>query len=147
MSSSLASFVEVDEIIGKVLALADRKYSRFACNAPQYILDLSTEIRKVWVLTRPAAKLFPTLDIFNGEESDRLSSVLKSINDIFVDIDRGLRYATGFEDRPMVVEQTCRLYSTQLKELHISLADGLESLRRFVAIWPLLRLCTGYPAY
>jgi hypothetical protein len=133
-------------MIGKVLTLADRKYSQFACSA-QYILALLTEIRKVGVLTHHAAKLFTTLEIFNGEESDQLSSVLKSINDIFVDIDRGLRYTTGFEDRPVVVEQKCRLFASQLKALHISLADGLESLQRCVTIWPLLRLCTGYHSY
>jgi hypothetical protein len=39
------------------------------------------------------------------------------------------------------------LFASQLKALHISLADGLESLQRCVTIWPLLRLCTGYHSY
>src|SRR5438874_476234 len=120
MSSGLAGFVEVDEIITRVLTSTNGQHSQLVRDAPQYVQDLLAEVRKVGVLTRHGAKMFPNLSVFDGDESDRLSSTLKSLSSIFAEIDNGLRYATKLpmsEGRDLVaVEQVCRSYLSRLKE-------------------------------
>jgi hypothetical protein len=139
MSSSLVGFIELDDIITKVLTSAGRTHSRLV-NAPQYFQDLLTVIGQLGILTRHGAKMFPTLSVLDGAESDRLSSIIKSVNDIFVEIHGRLQYSTGASvneaGNPVAVEEICQAYCSRLKESHISLAAELESLQRFVLLFP-----------
>jgi hypothetical protein len=137
MSSSLVGFIELDDIITRVLTSAGCKRSRLVCNAPQYLQDLLTEIGQLGILTRHGAKMFPSLSVLDGAERDRLLSIIRSVNDIFVEIHGRLQYTTGASmSEAGNPEEICRAYCSRLKDSHVSLAAELESLQRFALLFP-----------
>lgn len=140
MSSSPVGFIELDDIITAVLTSAGCKQSQPVCEAPQYLQDLLTEIGQLGILARHGAKMFPALSVLDGTERDRLSSIIRSANEIFVEIHGRLQYTTGASvseaGNPVAVEEICRAYCSRLKDSRISLAAELESLQRFAPLFP-----------
>lgn len=140
MSSQLVGFIELDDIVTKVLTSAGCRRARLVGDAPRYLQDLLTAIHRLGILTRHGAQMFPTLSVLEGAERDRLSSTISSVNDIFVEIHGRVQYATGVSvseaGNPATAEEICQAYCTRLIEGYISLAAELESLQRLALPFP-----------
>jgi len=80
--------------------------------------------------------IFPALSVLDGAESDQVLAMIKSVNDILVEIHGRLQNATNASVNesgdPAAVENTCRVYCSRLEEYRTSLTTGMECLQRFV---------------
>jgi hypothetical protein len=145
-----SSFAELNADVSLLVASASQYFQtnaghsisdesgRTHTSRPHYLHDLSIEIQKVHALSENGQRLFPSLNTFDGPETEKTLTMIAAVSEIIREMQSWLDAFGGRQDGYVEVlappEHTCRSYCESLVELRNSLGESMNFLQLYATI-------------